>query len=197
MNYQKSIYSGIAVIAAAGMGVSVAACGASSPSRSSPPSSVTYYQEGYRYAQARISPSEHQILGHAGYGKWCASATAATNELNNAPGGPSSKAANHWVKGCDAYAASDGLSASASPAPAPPAATTPSATQSPPPAQAPSSPASSNPQPSPSAQKSTSVPPGMYAWPGGGYCNIPFNEQYYRQNGVPGVCQPAGSKNMP
>jgi hypothetical protein len=46
-------------------------------------------------------------------------------------------------------------------------------------------------------QQSTSVPPGMYAWPGGGYCNIPFNEQFYRQNGVPGVCQPAGSKNMP
>jgi hypothetical protein len=46
-------------------------------------------------------------------------------------------------------------------------------------------------------QQGSPVPPGMYAWPGGGYCNIPFNEQFYQQNGVPGVCQPAGSKNMP
>ena len=134
MNHQRTIYYGTAVIAAAGIAVSAAACGASSPSNASPSSSVRYYQEGYRYAQANISPPEHQILGHAGYAKWCATATAATNDLNNAPGGPSSKAAKHWVKGCDSFAASVGLSANASHAPAPPAATPPPATQPPPPA---------------------------------------------------------------
>ena len=176
---------------------------------------------------------------NAGYAKWCASATAATKDLNNAPGGPSSKSAKHWVKGCDTYAASVGLAATASHAPAPPAATTSPATQPPPPTQAPQQPAPATPAPTPSSPQTGSscttiagmfpgglpghiisdgtangfcqpngvppeqpapqtsaptVPPGMYAWPGGGYCNIPFDEQYYQQNGVPGVCQPAGSK---
>jgi hypothetical protein len=162
MNHQRTIYSGMALIAAAGVAVSAAACGASSPGNASPSSSVRYYQEGYRYARANIGPSEHHVLGRAGYAKWCAGATAATNELKNAPGGPSSKPAKHWVKGCDAFAASVGLSASATPAPAPSSATTPPATQPSPPTQAPTSPA--NP-PAPSQQNGSSCTTiaGLYA----------------------------------
>lgn len=159
MYHQRTVCSGTAVIAAAGVAVSAAACGGSSPSNASPSPSVRYYQEGYRYARANIGPSEHRILSHAGYSRWCASATAATSELSNVSGGSSSKAATHWVKGCDAYAASVGLSATASPAPAPPPATTVPATQPAPPTPAPSSPASPNGVANPNAQPSSAPPP--------------------------------------
>ena len=193
MTHQRAIYSGMAAVAAASIAVSAAACGASSPSRSSPSSSVRYYQDGYRYARANISPTEHQILTHAGYTKWCASATAATNELNNAPGGLSSKAANHWVKGCDAFAAGDGLSAAASPEPAPPAATTPPATQPPPPTQAPSSPANPNgvaPQ-NPNAQPSSPAPPASQPPP---YYD-PSTGQTQQAPAPPPGGYPGGSQN--
>jgi hypothetical protein len=126
-----------AVLAAGALGL--AGCSGSPPSSGTP--SARYYQEGYRYARASVSQSQYQILRHAGYAKWCADAKAATTELDNAPGGPPSKAGNQWVKGCSAYAAGDGLPASASRASAPPAGTSPPAPQPSPPASAPSSPA--------------------------------------------------------
>ena len=212
MNHQRTIYSSTAVIAAAGIAVSAAACGgASSPRNATPSSSVRYYLEGYRYARVNISPSEHQILRHAGYAKWCARGTTATNELNSV-GGPSSAAAKHWVKGCDGYAASHGLPATAKPARAPPAKAVP-ATQPPPPTQVPSSPANPNgvaPQnpnahPSPPAQAPSQPPPyrdpmtgqtqQAPAPPPGGYpggsqnvCNGPNASEF-------GDCVPGGGAN--
>jgi hypothetical protein len=194
----RLITRAVPVVVTAGA-LGLAACSGSSPSGTS---WAKYYQEGYRYARANISQAQYQILSHVGYAKWCASATAATNALGNAQAGSHSKAASRWVQGCNAYAASVRLPANASPATARPAAQPPPPTQAP--TQTPTSPTNSNPQPSAPApspsqppQQTASVPAGMYAWPGGGYCNIPFNEQYYQQNGVPGVCQPTGSKNMP
>ncbi len=212
MNHQGTIYSGTAVIAAAGIAVSAAACGASSPSKASPSSSVRYYQDGYRYARANISPPEHRILRNAGYAKWCARGSTATNELNSA-GGPSSKAAKHWLKGCDGYAASDGLPATASHVPAARTKTV-APTQPPPPTQAPSSPANPNgvapqnpdvqpsppPAPAPSqpppyrdpvtgqTQQAPAPPPGGY--PGGSQnvCNGPNASEF-------GDCVPGGGTN--
>jgi hypothetical protein len=150
MNYQRAIYSGTALIAASGIAVSATACGSSSPSTSSTLPSAMYYQAGYTYALVKDGPSQHQILRHAGYAKWCANAMAAAKDLNEAPPGRAhAKAAKEWVKGCNAYAASVGLPATAPP---PPRRTAPTQI----PAQAPSSTASpTHPQPSPSGPAPT------------------------------------------
>ena len=198
MNHHTIIYSSTAAVVAAGIGIGAAACGsASASSATSNSSSAKFYQEGYRYARANITPSQYQILTHSGYGKWCVNASSATNELKHVQGGTYRKVRNQWVKGCNAFAAGDGLQAKASPAPAP---------SSPPPSQAPSqAPTNSNPQPSQPApspsqpapycdpstgqcQQAPAPPPGGY--PGGSEnpCNGPDASQL-------GDCVPGGGIN--
>jgi hypothetical protein len=134
-------------------------------------------------------------FSHAVYAKWCAGAKAATSELDNAPGGPSSKAGNEWVKGCGAYAVGDGLSAKASPESAPPAATSPPSTH-------PSAPSPPAPTPSSTANGSAcTTVPGYY--PGGepGYWdsqqNVCLPNGAAPENPNPQNSPPAPSQSQP
>lgn len=184
MNHHMIVHSSMAVIAAAGIGIGAAPHGSGSGSSGSGnASSARYYREGYRYARANISQSQYQILSHSGYAKWCASTSTILKMSKKVHGRAYSTAAHQWVKGCNAYAAGDGLPANASSAPAPPAAQSPPPTQAP--TQAPSSPPNSNPQPSQPAPSPSQPPP---------YCD-PSKGQCQQAPAPPPGGYPGGSQN--